>query len=96
MVAVNDEIFLTILGTAAGILVLTGFIPQVLRSYKRKKMDDVSTFLMLLIGSGMFLWIIYGINRSDPTIIGANVAGLSLNLLLLGMKFRYRNNIHPI
>jgi uncharacterized protein with PQ loop repeat len=52
-------------------------------------MFDVSAHLMILIASGMFLWVIYGFIRSDPVIIGTNAAGFVLNIALLVMKFRY-------
>jgi MtN3 and saliva related transmembrane protein len=78
-----------IIGTVAGILVLSSFIPQIMKAYKTKKMSDVSAHLMSLIASGMFLWIIYGFIRSDPVIIGTNAAGFALNITLLVMKVRY-------
>ena len=59
-----------IIGTVAGILVLSSFIPQLIKAYKTKKMSDVSIHLMSLIATGMFLWVIYGFIRSDPVIIG--------------------------
>jgi uncharacterized protein with PQ loop repeat len=52
-------------------------------------MFDVSAHLMILIASGMFLWVIYGFIRSDPVIIGANVTGFALNIILLVMKIKY-------
>jgi MtN3 and saliva related transmembrane protein len=78
-----------IIGTIAGILVLSSFIPQLVKAYKTKKMFDVSIHLMILIASGMFLWVIYGFIRSDPVIIGTNATGFVLNISLLVMKFRY-------
>ncbi|MFY9965576.1 MAG: SemiSWEET family transporter [Nitrososphaeraceae archaeon] len=78
-----------IIGTVAGILVLSSFIPQLIKAYKTKKMSDVSIHLMILIASGMFLWVIYGLIRSDPVIIGTNATGFALNITLLVMKFRY-------
>lgn len=78
-----------IIGTVAGILVLSSFIPQLIKAYKTKKMSDVSIHLMILIASGMFLWVIYGLIRSDPVIIGTNATGFGLNITLLVMKFRY-------
>jgi MtN3 and saliva related transmembrane protein len=78
-----------IIGTVAGILVLSSFVPQIVKAYKTKKMLDVSAHLMILIASGMFLWVIYGFIRSDPVIIGANVTGFVLNTTLLIMKIRY-------
>ena len=60
-----------------------------MKAYKTKKMSDVSIYLMSLIASGLSLWIIYGLIKSDPVIIGTNVAGLALNISLLLMKLRY-------
>jgi MtN3 and saliva related transmembrane protein len=78
-----------IIGTIAGILVLLSFIPQIMKAYKTKKMFDLSAHLMILIASGMFLWVIYGFIRSDPVIIGTNATGFALNITLLAMKLRY-------
>jgi uncharacterized protein with PQ loop repeat len=44
---------------------------------------------MILIASGMFLWIIYGFIKSDPVIIGTNATGFALNVTLLIMKLKY-------
>ena len=82
-----------IIGIVAGILVLSSFIPQLIKAYKTKKMSDVSIHLMILIASGMFLWVIYGLIRSDPVIIGTNATGFALNITLLVMKLRY-DKIH--
>lgn len=78
-----------IIGSVAGILVLSSFIPQLMKAYKTKKMIDVSIHLLILIASGMFLWVIYGFIRSDPVIIGTNATGCALNITLLIMKIRY-------
>ncbi|HZD34964.1 MAG TPA: SemiSWEET family transporter [Nitrososphaeraceae archaeon] len=78
-----------IIGSVAGILVLSSFIPQLMKAYKTKKMFDVSIHLLILIASGMFLWVIYGFIRSDLVIIGTNATGCALNITLLIMKLRY-------
>jgi MtN3 and saliva related transmembrane protein len=44
-----------IIGTVAGILVLLSFIPQLIKTYKTKRMFDVSAQLMIVIASGIFL-----------------------------------------
>ena len=85
----NFVTWVSIIGTIAGILVLLSFIPQIMKAYKTKKMFDVSAHLMILIASGMFLWVIYGFIKSDPVIIGTNAAGFALNITLLVMKLRY-------
>jgi MtN3 and saliva related transmembrane protein len=77
------------IGTVTGILMLLSFIPQIMRAYTMKKIFDVSSYLMILIASGMFLWVIYDFIRSDPVIIGTNVTGFALNITLLVMKIKY-------
>jgi len=86
----EDIVFLTdLIGVTAGILVLSSFIPQLHKAYKTKRMIDVSIYLMALISSGMFLWVIYGIIRRDPVIIGTNAAGFILNIILMILKIKY-------
>ena len=86
----EDFVYLAdLIGIIAGILVLSSFIPQLHKAYKTKKMSDVSIYLMGLIASGMFLWVIYGIIRRDPVIIGTNAAGFILNIILMVLKLKY-------
>ena len=77
------------IGIIAGILVLSSFIPQLYKAHKTKKMQDVSIYLMGLIASGMFLWVIYGFIRKDPVIISTNITGFILNIILIVLKLRY-------
>jgi len=86
----KDFVFLTdLIGIIAGTLVLSSFIPQLHKAYKTKRMLDVSIYLMGLIASGMFLWVIYGIIREDPVIIGTNASGFILNIILMILKLKY-------
>ena len=56
------------IGIIAGILVLSSFIPQLYKAYKTKKMQDVSIYLMGLIASVMFLWVIYGLIKDEEAL----------------------------
>ena len=80
---------LTLLGVAAGILILTGWVEQIYKGYKTKSLKDVSKFLMIFISAGAILWLIYGFVVSDVFIIGTNIAAIVLMRILLGMKKRY-------
>ena len=84
-----DGTLLTILGIAAGILILTGWVEQIYKGYKTKSLKDVSRFLMIFISAGAILWLIYGIVVSDVFIIGTNLAAIALMMIVLGMKRRY-------
>jgi len=88
-----DEFSIGVLGTVAGILILSGWVPQIAKGYKTKKLDDVSSYLMILIACGAFLWLIYGLEKEDPFIMGVNIAAIALTLVVLSMKFRYAKKI---
>jgi len=84
-----DGTLLTILGVSAGVLILTGWVEQIYKGYKTKSLKDVSKFLMIFIAAGSILWLIYGIIVSDVFIIGTNVEGLMLMIIVSIMKKRY-------
>ena len=84
-----DGTLLTILGVAAGVLILTGWVEQIYKGYKTKSLNDVSKFLMIFISTGSILWSIYGIIVSDVFIIGTNIAGITLMMIVLTMKRNY-------
>jgi len=90
-----DELSLGILATVAGIMILSGWVPQIIKGYKTKKLDDVSKYLMMFVSGGAFLWIVYGIEKDDPYIIGVNVAAIILTMIVLSMKFRYKKYNMP-
>ena len=90
-----DGLFLTILGTLAGILILSGWVEQIYKGYKTKSMRDISKFLMIFIAAGSTLWLVYGSIVSDVFIIGTNIAGLILMIIVSSMKRRYQKIIKP-
>ena len=84
-----DGTLLTILGVAAGILILSGWVEQIIKGYKTKSLKDVSKYLMIFISAGAILWLIYGVIVSDVFIIGTNIAAIFLMMIVLVMKRRY-------
>jgi MtN3 and saliva related transmembrane protein len=84
-----EGIWLTLVGSIASVLVSSSFIPQIIKGYRTKHLNDVSYLLMILISIGMSLWIVYGIEKQDMVIVGANTATIALNMILLGLKARY-------
>ena len=89
-----DSVLLTILGTLAGILILSGWVEQIYKGYKTKSMQDISKFLMIFIAAGSALWLIYGSIVSDVFIIGTNITGLILMIIVSTMKRRYQKTVN--
>jgi MtN3 and saliva related transmembrane protein len=86
------DFLISVLGILASIFSLSSTVPQIVKGLKTKKMDDLSVWLILSLIVGLSLWVIYGIGRSDVVIIGGNMVGVSLNLVLFFLKFRYSKN----
>jgi len=84
-----DETLLTILGITAGVLILSGWVEQIIKGYKTKSLKDVSKYLMVFIAGGSILWLIYGIIVADVYIIGTNISAIFLMMIVLFMKKRY-------
>ena len=84
-----DETTMGVIGILAGILILSGWVPQIVRGYKTKRLNDVSPYLMILIFAGAVLWLIYGIALDDVYIMGVNVAAMVLTMVVLSMKLKY-------
>ena len=89
-----DEITMGVIGTIAGILILSGWVPQIVKGYKTKKLNDVSAYLMILIFAGAVLWLIYGIALDDVYIMGVNLAAMVLTMIVLSMKLKYEKATH--
>jgi MtN3 and saliva related transmembrane protein len=84
-----DEITLGIVAILAGILILIGWVPQIIQGYKTKKLEDVSKYLLIAIFAGAVLWLVYGIEVDDIYIIGVNIAAMFLTMTVLIMKLKY-------
>ena len=84
-----DGVLLLLLGTAASILILAGWVEQIYKGYKTKKLKDVSKFLMIFISAGAVLWLIYGLIVEDIFITGTNITAIILMTTVLFMKRKY-------
>jgi len=84
-----DSISLTIIGTLASILILSGWVHQMIKGFRTKSLKDISIYLMILIAAGAILWLVYGIEINDPFIIGTNITAIILMIAILGMKNKY-------
>ncbi len=80
----------TLIGFAAGTLTTLSFLPQVLKTYRSKRCDDLSAGMLLAFTSGVSLWLVYGLFLYSAPIISANAVTLALLAAILAMKARYR------
>ena len=81
----NVEIF----GYFAAILTTSAFLPQLIKTLKSKKADDVSLTTLIMFIIGVISWIIYGLKISSTPILIANLITLILNFLILISKIYF-------
>ena len=85
MNSINTDLF----GYFAAILTTAAFLPQLIKTLKTKKADDVSLITLIMFLSGVGSWIIYGYKISSFPILLANIITFILNLLILISKIYY-------
>lgn len=83
------DLLIEIFGLIAGAVTSIGFIPQLIRGHRTKKLEDISYYMPLVLSVGMILWISYGLLKEAIAIIVANVFGVGCCILLIIMKKRY-------
>lgn len=87
-----SSIILEVLGLIAGAVTSMGYLPQLYRGYKTKKLEDVSYYMPAVLAIGMTLWLIYGIFIEAFAVIIANIFGVLCSIILILMKKRYSRN----
>jgi MtN3 and saliva related transmembrane protein len=79
-----------ILGLAAGTITSITFLPQVIQIWKTKSVKDLSLFMLILLITGVLLWLTYGLLIMDAAIIYTNSMVLAMSLILLFFKLKYK------
>ena len=85
MFTLNIEFF----GYFAAILTTLAFLPQLIKTLKTKKAEDVSLITLIMFLTGVLSWIIYGYKISSTPILLANIITFILNLLILIFKITF-------
>ena len=82
-------LYIEFFGYFAAVLTTLAFIPQLIKTLKTKKAEDVSLTTLIMFLTGVAAWIIYGIQISSKPILIANVITFLLNFLILVFKLIY-------
>ncbi|SEN39458.1 MtN3 and saliva related transmembrane protein [Chitinophaga rupis] len=81
-----------IIGFIAGICTATSLLPQLITTLKQKKAQEVSLFMFIVLLMGNALWIWFGVAKSELPIILTNSFSLLLNIIMLVLKYKYKDN----
>ena len=78
-----------IIGLVAGILTSSSLLPQLVKTIRLRKAEEVSPFMFILLLLGTGLWTYYGVLREDFPIIATNGFSFSLNVFMIILKIKY-------
>jgi MtN3 and saliva related transmembrane protein len=76
------------IGYICAALTTIAFIPQAIKVYRTKQTEDISFGMMLLMTTGVGLWVVYGFLLNAIPVIAANVITFILSLYILIMKIK--------
>ena len=78
------QIFIqNIIGISASVFTAIASVPQLLKIIKEKKAEDISILMIIILLTGLSLWIYYGILKEDLILIVANAFSFILNASVL-------------
>ena len=77
-------------GIVAGVFTASSMLPQLVKIIKEKKVEDVSLWMLIILLSGISLWIIYGFMKKDAPIICTNIFSLLVNIATMILRIKYK------
>ena len=80
---------LSILATIATICVVSSYIPQIVKGYRTKSLNDISIVFLIVIIVGTITWMIYALIGKDYIFLTANSIILLFAIILFSMKIYY-------
>ncbi|AZB08603.1 hypothetical protein EG344_07000 [Chryseobacterium sp. G0162] len=72
-----------LLGIIAGVLTSISMIPQLVKVIREKNVEDISLLMLLVLISGLSLWVWYGFVKDELPIILSNSFAVLVNICLL-------------
>jgi MtN3 and saliva related transmembrane protein len=76
------------IGICAAVLTALSYIPQVRKAWPRGSTKDLSLTMLVVLTSGLLLWVGYGLLKADWVIVTANSVGGLLSASVLIFKIR--------
>ena len=80
--------FIPWLGACAAVLTSLSYVPQVQKARPRGSTSDLSLKMLVVLTSGLLLWIGYRLLKGDWVIVAANGVGAALSASVLAFKIR--------
>lgn len=79
-----------VFGIAADVLTCVAMVPQLFKIAKKKRAEDVSTGMLVVLIIGGLTWVYYGILKKDVPIIITNSFSVLVNIAILSLSIKYK------
>ena len=79
----------SVVGTAAALLSITSFAPQIVKIWTEKDASSVSLRTYIVTVTGFSCWIAYGVMIKAWPVIASNTACLLMSGAVLVLKWRF-------
>jgi MtN3 and saliva related transmembrane protein len=80
-----------IMGTIGSLIICISALPQIVKTYRTKKANDISISYLIILMSGMTLTMIYSLYVGDLVFIFGNSLSVLTTGVLIFLCLRYRN-----
>ena len=84
----NESWLATVLGTVAGLLSMSSFVPQVLKAWREGDTKAISKRTYMINTTSFVLWTIFGFLIWSFPVIVFNALSLALTTTILVLKIR--------
>ncbi|MDE1855007.1 MAG: SemiSWEET transporter [Candidatus Micrarchaeota archaeon] len=81
--------YVMILGFVAGAFTTFSFLPQTFKSIKTKSTKDISWYMLIILISGLVLWMVYGIIIGSSPLAVWNFISLLTTAPMAVLKLKY-------
>ena len=85
-----EKFHIGIIGMIAGACTTVSFVPQIIKIFRTKHVRDISLMMYVVLTTGIFLWLVYGLLIEEFPIILANGVAFVLCLSVIIMKLAYK------
>jgi MtN3 and saliva related transmembrane protein len=86
---VSVPLVASVVGTAAALLSITSFAPQIIKIWREKDAESVSLRTYLVTVTGFACWIAYGVLIKAWPVIASNTACLLMSGAVLALKWKF-------
>lgn len=84
----TQELVTTIIGYAAAVCMVCGYLPQAIYTIRTRDTDGIATPTFLLLGAGSIFFMIQGVLISNMPLFLTNAITTACSAIIFGIKMR--------